>query len=72
MRPGFGTVPMGRGIGRRLLERLATIARARGLRQLYGEVLAINRPMLGLVERLGFVLSRNPDDPSLTRATLSL
>ena len=62
----------GRGIGRRLLERLATIARARGLRQLYGEVLAINRPMLGLVERLGFVLSRNPDDPSLTRATLSL
>jgi acetyltransferase len=62
----------GRGIGKRLLERLATIARKRGLRQLYGDVLAVNRPMLGLVKKLGFSLSRNPDDPALTRATLTL
>jgi acetyltransferase len=62
----------GRGIGKRLLERLATIARKRGLRQLHGDVLAINRPMLGLVQKLGFVLSRHPDDPALTRATLAL
>jgi len=62
----------GRGIGKRLLERLATIARKRGVRQLYGDVLAVNRPMLGLVTKLGFTLSRNPDDPALTRATLML
>jgi acetyltransferase len=62
----------GRGIGKRLLERLATIARTRGVRQLYGDVLAVNRPMLGLVTKLGFTLSRNPDDPALTRATLTL
>ena len=62
----------GRGIGKRLLERLATIARKRGVQRLYGDVLAINRPMLGLVQKLGFVLSRNPDDPALTRATLDL
>lgn len=62
----------GRGIGTRLLERLATIARKRGLRRLYGDILAVNRPMLQLVGKLGFVLSRNPDDPTLTRATLNL
>jgi acetyltransferase len=62
----------GRGIGKRLLERLAAIARTRGVRQLYGDVLAVNRPMLGLVKKLGFVLGRNPDDPTLTRASLAL
>jgi acetyltransferase len=62
----------GRGIGKRLLERLATIARKRGVRRLYGDVLSVNRPMLGLVTKLGFTLSRNPDDPALTRATLTL
>jgi acetyltransferase len=62
----------GRGIGRRLLERLAAIARRRGVHRLYGDVLSINRPMLGLVKKLGFVLSRNPDDPALTRASLPL
>src|SRR4051812_9837991 len=62
----------GRGIGKRLLERLAAIARARGVRNLYGDILAINRPMLGLVKKLGFELSRNADDPALTRASLAL
>jgi acetyltransferase len=62
----------GRGIGGRLLQRLADIARQRGVRQLYGDILSINRPMLGLVQKLGFVLSRNPDDPALTRATLEI
>ena len=62
----------GRGIGGRLLQRLAEIARRRGVRRLYGDILSINRPMLGLVQKLGFVLSRNPDDPALTRATLAL
>jgi acetyltransferase len=60
----------GRGIGRRMLERLAEIARQRGVRSLYGDILSINRPMLGLVQKLGFTLGRNPDDATLTRATL--
>jgi GNAT superfamily N-acetyltransferase len=59
----------GRGI-QALLERRA-IAPS-GVRQLYGDVLAVNRPMLGLVQKLGFTLSRNPDDPALTRVTLAL
>ena len=62
----------GRGIGKRLLERLAAIARRRGVQRLYGDILAVNRPMLGLVKKLGFALSRHPEDPALTRATLTL
>lgn len=62
----------GRGIGRRLLERLAAIARRRGVRCLYGDILSVNRPMLGLVQKLGFELGRNPNDRTLTRAALAL
>jgi acetyltransferase len=62
----------GRGIGARLIERLAAIARRRGVRGLYGDILSVNRPMLGLVRKLGFELARHPEDPALTRATLPL
>jgi acetyltransferase len=62
----------GRGIGGRLLAKLADVARRRGLKRLYGEILAMNRPMLGLVRKLGFTLGRHEDDPTLTRATLTL
>jgi len=62
----------GRGIGGRLLAKLADVARRRGLKRLYGEILAINRPMLGLVRKLGFILARHDNDPTLTRATLDL
>ena len=62
----------GRGIGRRLLERLAAIALRRGVHRLYGDVLGVNRPMIHLVQKLGFALTRNPDDPALTRAALTL
>jgi acetyltransferase len=59
----------GRGIGRRLLGKLAEVARRRGLKRLYGDILAMNRPMLELVRKLGFSLGRH-EDPTLTRATL--
>jgi acetyltransferase len=62
----------GRGIGGRLLAKLADVARRRGLKRLHGEILAINRPMLGLVRKLGFTLARHEQDPTLTRATLDL
>ena len=62
----------GRGIGRRLIERLAAIARRRGVRRLYGEILSTNRPMLELVRKLGFASSRSPDDATVTRAILAL
>jgi acetyltransferase len=61
----------GRGIGRRVMEKLIRIARNRGVRRLYGDVLATNRGMLDFVRRLGFDLGRH-QDPTLTRATLRL
>jgi acetyltransferase len=61
----------GRGIGTRLLAKLIDVARSRGLKRLYGEILATNRPMLELVRKLGFKLLRH-DDATLTRASLDL
>ena len=60
-----------RGVGRRVMEKLIQIARNRGVRRLYGDVLATNRGMLDFVRRLGFDLDRH-QDPTLTRATLRL
>lgn len=62
----------GRGIGRRLMEKLMDVARARGLTRMYGDVLSTNRPMLEMTARLGFVRGRHPDDPTLTRVTREL
>jgi acetyltransferase len=62
----------GRGIGRRLLSKLIDVARARGLKEIYGDVLSTNRPILELTSRLGFVRGRHPDDPTLTRVTRAL
>ena len=60
-----------RGIGSRLLTKLIEAARTRGVKRLYGDILAINRPMLALVTKLGFELGRH-EDSTLTRATLQL
>ncbi|HZO03563.1 MAG TPA: GNAT family N-acetyltransferase [Burkholderiales bacterium] len=61
----------GRGIGKRLLAKLIELARRRGVKRLYGDILGMNRPMLEFVRKLGFTLTRH-EDPSLTRATLEL
>jgi len=62
----------GRGIGRRLMEKLIAVARARGLAQMHGDVLATNRGMLEFCRKLGFTLGRDPDDPTVTRVALQL
>ena len=62
----------GRGIGSRLMDKLARVAHGRGLKEIYGEVLSTNRPMLEMCRKLGYALGRNPDDPTLTRVTLRL
>ena len=62
----------GRGIGRRMMEKLIRIARDSGVEAMYGEILSINVHMLALLRRLGFSFSRHPDDATVTRATLNL
>jgi acetyltransferase len=62
----------GRGIARRLMEKLIAVARSRGMERMFGDVLSTNRRMLDFCLRLGFALGRNPDDATVTRATLAL
>jgi len=39
------------------------------MRRLVGDVLAINRPMLGLAHKLGFAIEPVPGSPELRRIT---
>ena len=61
-----------RGLGRRLMELLIEVARARGLNAMVGHVLANNKSMLELCTDLGFVIAESPDEPTQRRATLVL
>lgn len=56
------------GVGRAVLERLADVARARGLTSLVADVLPDNAPMLGLLRRLGLPMRqvRAPDSITVT------
>jgi len=47
-----------RGIGTRMLEQLAAIAADRGIRRFDAEVMANNRPMLGVFAHAGFAVRR--------------
>jgi len=61
-----------RGLGRRMMEALIAVARARGLRLMLGHVLAENRGMLALCQKLGFEFADSPEGPMVKRATLAL
>ena len=62
----------GRGVGYLLMNRLIAVARQYGVRQLVGEVLRENRPMLAMCRELGFAVASDPDDPSVVRVTKPL
>ena len=48
----------GFGLGRALMERIIDYGAERGLSEIWGDVLAANRPMLTLCEKLGFERGR--------------
>jgi acetyltransferase len=60
-----------RGIGRTLLARVVEVARGRGLRALWGEVMSVNHEMLTMADAFGFVRSQS-EDPAMVRITLGL
>jgi len=60
------------GLGRHLIECLIAQGRARGVRQVYGIVLADNHKMLVLATEMGFVTRANPDDRATVRVELDL
>ena len=51
----------GKGLGEKLIERVIEIARDNGVKMLWGEVLAANLPMLGLVKKMGFTIKALDD-----------
>ncbi len=55
-----------RGLGRALLERLADVARERGLTSLVADVLPSNLPMLSLLRRLGLPTRQANTSDSVT------
>lgn len=57
-----------RGVGTRLLCELMRAARAVGIRRIWGEILASNAPMLGLMGSLDFEIGPAPEDALLRRA----
>lgn len=57
----------GSGLAGALMRALTTAARAHGVRELYGIVLATNRRMIAFTRRLGFEAHPDPEDRRLVR-----
>jgi len=62
----------GRGIGYQLMQKLAEIARDRGLERMEGQVLSSNSRMLNLMKSLNFAIERDPEDNSIKRVSKPL
>jgi acetyltransferase len=62
----------GKGLGHRMMERIIEIARSRGVEEMIGWVLTSNKPMLDMVQNLGFKVAAEPEDPLNRRVTLQL
>jgi acetyltransferase len=62
----------GRGLGWRLMQHLIAYAKAEGLTQLTGAVLADNTTMLDMCRQLGFAIEPEPGDNSVRRVLLQL
>ena len=61
-----------RGLGERLLKTLVTYASHRGVRRLFGEIMADNHGMLALARRLGFQVQSNALDRKTMIASIAL
>ena len=62
----------GRGIGRYLMKVLVDYARAREVRELYGDILRENVPMAEFMRDLGFHIEAIPESDAILRASLQL
>jgi acetyltransferase len=62
----------GKGLATRLMQGLIDWARGRGLREVVGQVLADNAPMLAFVRHLGFAVRRMPEEPDVMEAKLAI
>ncbi|MBL8658289.1 MAG: bifunctional acetate--CoA ligase family protein/GNAT family N-acetyltransferase [Rhodospirillales bacterium] len=62
----------GKGLGRLLMEEILAYAERRGIGEIWGEVLAENRPMLTLVRKLGFSVAPDFEEPGVMRVRLTM
>ena len=62
----------GLGLGPMLMRYIIDYAKSRGIKELYGEVLRENEPMLRLNRALKFRIHATPDDPGVLHVTLPL
>lgn len=62
----------GQGIGVLLMERIIEHARKQGFAHIRAEILADNHPMQKLALKLGFTLSKHPEDAGMVEAVLRL
>ena len=62
----------GRGLATHLMQRLLDWAPRHGVREVVGEILAENKPMIELARHLGFRLRHLPEDRQIIEARLSL
>ena len=61
-----------RGVASALMKALIACARSKGLRTLHGVVLRANQNMLQFVQRLGFVVHEDAEDPEQVNVSLAL
>lgn len=61
-----------RGLGRTLLEQIIAYSRDQGIAEIWGTVLAENKPMLALAQKLGFSVAAEPEDPTVMKVVLDL
>jgi acetyltransferase len=62
----------GLGFGPLLMRRIIDYGRRRGLREIFGEVLRENRPMLRVCELFGFDRQASADEPGTIEVRLRL
>ena len=62
----------GKGLGTMMMQHIIDYARRAGIRELDGDVLKNNEPMLKLSKSLGFTQSDVPDDDSIVKVRLVL
>ncbi len=62
----------GRGLGWRLMQHLIDYAKAEGLEEMRGAVLAENTTMLSMCSELGFTVESDPDNAGLMRVVIDM
>jgi acetyltransferase len=62
----------GHGIAGALMRHLLDWGRSKGVREVVGQVLADNAPMLAFIRKLGFKVRRSPGDADIMEARLAL